>query len=130
MFLDHRPHHPWQKVSIFHYFSPRKRARNHSEEQPQVSIFSYRAVFSHRPVSCPGTLPWCRRGISKSQINGIKHSLSYIQLFIMSFSGFTKGIEGKQGWCLSCFQSYSIQITRSLHCFTMKIRENYIDFDC
>lgn len=46
------------------------------------------------------------------------------------FLGITKRIEGKQGWCFSCYKSVSIQITRSLRYFTIKIRENLTEFDC
>lgn len=46
------------------------------------------------------------------------------------FLGITKRIEGKQGWCFICYKSVSIQITRSLRYFTIKIRENLTEFDC
>lgn len=68
MFLDHRPRHPWLKVRIFQYFWPRKSHLNWSEDQPQVSIFSFRAVFSHRPVSVSGPLSRCCRGILMSKL--------------------------------------------------------------
>lgn len=129
MLLEHRPRHPLLKVRDFQYFWRRKSTLNRSEGRPQISILSFRAVFSHCPVSDPGTLSWCCRGSLTSQINEINCHMTYFWVCLLLFSGFAERIEGKQGWCFSCFQSVSIQITRSLRYFTMKLRENSTEFD-